>query len=233
MMEKWHKLLKNLEEEWVFPLLKKCSLCKRDISQSLDYGLCPTCREQLQFCPQNLDFYPQTDEASRLLKGRRSLFYYQDKGKDLMMNYKYFFQPSLAQVFADLWMEKHTYLWPHMDNPALTYVPATRIRERERGFDSTKLLAQKLAEQSGLPILEILEKRKQPQDQHNLSYFERWQSLKDVYVGTESQLNYEGDIIIIDDIYTTGATIHHCAQALREMGVKNIYSLTVAYTPKA
>lgn len=232
-MEKFKPFLKKIEEEWLFPYLQKCSLCGDDIEDRLDYGLCSYCRAQLDFCPLYEEYFPLKDSAAALLAGRRSDFLYDRKGKDLIINYKFFFQPSLAEVFAQSIVNKKRHLWPESKNPGLAYVPATLQREKERGFDSTKHLAEKISEYSGLPLLDLLVKTKQPEDQHHLTLNERWQALENIYAYRPDAVKHDGDIIIVDDIYTTGATIHHCALALKQAGYKKIYSLCVAHTPRA
>ncbi|NLN83920.1 MAG: hypothetical protein GX138_06100 [Firmicutes bacterium] len=93
-MEKFKPFLKKIEEEWLFPYLQKCSLCGDDIEDRLDYGLCSYCQAQLDFCPLYEEYFPLKDSSAALLAGRRSDFLYDCKGKDLIINYKFFFQPS-------------------------------------------------------------------------------------------------------------------------------------------
>jgi competence protein ComFC len=206
----------------IFPPLQECSLCHGKIAEEIDIGLCPKCQAQLQFLPEG----PGPNAKNE----HRALFAYEGQGKELVLNYKYRFQPSLAGVFADLWLEQGMHLYPWQSEPIITYVPMTLRREKERGFHSSLCLAEALSKRSKIPMVHALVKRKQPPEQHHLNKEERWQTLDGVYGLKKSADLANREVLLIDDVYTTGATLHYCAEALKAAGVKSIYALTVAKT---
>jgi len=206
----------------IFPPLQECSLCHGEITEEIDIGLCPKCQAQLHFLPEGT--VPSAKNE------HRALFAYEGQGKELVLNYKYRFQPSLAGFFADLWVEQGMHMFPWQSEPILAYVPMTLRREKERGFHSSLCLAEALSMRSKIPLVHALVKRKQPPEQHHLNKEERWQTLEGVYGLQKSVDLANREVLLIDDVYTTGATLHYCAEALKATGVKGVHTLTVAKT---
>ena len=206
----------------IFPPLQECSLCHGEIAEEIDIGLCPKCQAQLQTLKKGtVPFFEM---------GHRALFAYEGAGKELVLNYKYRFQPSLAEVFADMWVEQGMHLFPCQSEPVIAYVPMTLRREKERGFHSSLCLAEALSKRSQIPLVHALVKQKQPPEQHHLNKEERWQALQGVY-GLQKNMDIsDRSVLLIDDVYTTGATLHYCTEALKTAGAKMICTLTVAKT---
>ncbi len=211
-------------EKFFFPPLQECSLCQMPIEEEIDIGLCPSCQSTLRWLEGNAT-------EQQLLGGQQSLFSYEDQGKELILNYKYRFQPSLAGLFASWWVEKKQHIFQGSENPLITYVPMTLRREKERGFHSSQHLAKALAQQTSIPIIHALVKTKQPPEQHHLTREQRWAALAGVYMASTKTDVKGRDILLIDDVYTTGATLYYCAQALLTAGANQIFALTVAKTP--
>lgn len=206
----------------IFPPLQECSLCHGEIEQEIDIGLCPKCQAQLNY------FALGSDPSVK--KEHRALFAYEGQGKELVLNYKYRFQPSLAEVFADMWIKQEMHLFPWQSQPVLAYVPMTLRREKERGFNSSLCLAEALSKRSQIPLTHALIKQKQPPEQHHLNKEERWQALQGVYA-LQKKVDISGrTVLLLDDVYTTGATLHYCSEALKTAGVREVYALTVAKT---
>ena len=206
----------------IFPPLQECSLCHGEIVEEIDIGLCPNCRAHLN--------YFKVGTVPTLKNEHRALFAYEGQGKELVLNYKYRFQPSLAEVFAEMWIKQEMHRFPWQSEPVLAYVPMTLRREKERGFNSSLCLAEALSTRSKIPLVHALVKRKQPPEQHHLNKEERWQALQGVYA-LHKNLDISGcAVLLLDDVYTTGATLHYCTEALKSAGVGEVYTLTVAKT---
>ncbi|HZW48848.1 MAG TPA: ComF family protein, partial [Bacillota bacterium] len=112
----------------------------------------------------------------------------------------------------------------------LTWVPMTRSRLRERGYNPALLLAEALSAVNGYLLQDTLVKTSQPPDQHDLNREQRWQVLEGIYQ-PYSHLKANGQIyLLVDDVYTTGATLHFCATALKQAGAKDVFCLTAGLT---
>ncbi len=233
----WLQAVGNL----LFPPLRQCSLCQAKLEKESDHGVCPNCSAGLPFladpvCPVCGTPFPGGEicgvcrQRQTPFTANRSLLAYQDKGRDLILDYKYRFQPSLADFFAAELTARRLPQYHFEQPPWLTWVPMTRSRLRERGYNPALLLAEALSVTSGYPLQNTLVKTSQPPDQHGLNREQRWQVLADVYQPI-ARLQAAGQVyLLIDDVYTTGATLHFCASALRKAGAKEVFCLTAGLT---
>ena len=107
----------------------------------------------------------------------------------------------------------------------ITYVPMTRTDRRDRGFNQAALLAHGVGKRLGIPVTRLLHKVRDTPPQAGLSARDRRANLHGAFTGVRSG---SGAVLIIDDIYTTGATVEECARAVRTEGFAPVYVLTVA-----
>ena len=106
------------------------------------------------------------------------------------------------------------------------FVPMHPKKQRERGFNQSKLIAQNVADMLKIPLdTQTLTQIKPSKTQHMLSPAERRENVSDVY--SAAPCDYE-NVLLIDDIITTGCTANSCATALKTAGVKHIYFAAVA-----
>jgi ComF family protein len=105
-------------------------------------------------------------------------------------------------------------------------VPLHRSRERARGFNQAELLAVRL----GLPVAtKILRRRKNTPSQTGLSRSERKRNLAGAF---EVRERVKGTVIVVDDVYTTGATMDEIARTLKRAGAERVEVLTAARVAK-
>jgi ComF family protein len=98
---------------------------------------------------------------------------------------------------------------------AIVWVPARRRDVRRRGFDHAELLAHGVARATGLPALRAIERAGHQPDQAGLSRSQRAVNLERAFRARRSD---HANVVIVDDLVTTGATATACARALREAG---------------
>lgn len=111
----------------------------------------------------------------------------------------------------------------------LTFVPLHRARLKEREFNQSQLLALKLSRHFKVPLLDNLLKRVRPTpSQTNLSKEERFKSLRGAFAARENEQIKGKTILLVDDVFTTGATFNECAKVLRQAGVKQADGFTLA-----
>ena len=106
-------------------------------------------------------------------------------------------------------------------------VPLSKKRLRWRGFNQAELLAEKVAENYGLAMDAanlIRVKHKKPQAK--LDEVHRLENIKDCFAWQGSNLNKK-NIILIDDVVTTGATLNECAIVLHAAGAAEVWCLVV------
>ncbi len=115
------------------------------------------------------------------------------------------------------------------DADVVVPVPLHPERQRERGFNQAELLARVVASRLSLPIeVRALERRKPRPSKLRLSRHERWEAARGAYaVVTGTQFDNRR-VLLVDDVFTTGATLDACARALQAAGAEHVTALTVA-----
>jgi ComF family protein len=109
-------------------------------------------------------------------------------------------------------------------------VPLHHERERERGFNQALLLACELARLSGLALDEHSVVRRVHTERHRagMDAKARRQSVSEVFAVRHPKLVVGRRVLLVDDVFTTGATVSACAATLKEVGVEEVFALTVA-----
>jgi ComF family protein len=106
-------------------------------------------------------------------------------------------------------------------------VPLHMARLAERGYNQAQLVAEYLASHAGLRCEPTaLLRQRSTRSQVELGAVERLANLANAFRGDPALLSNQ-TILLIDDVYTTGATLSNCAQAALDAGAKAVYGLTV------
>jgi ComF family protein len=111
---------------------------------------------------------------------------------------------------------------------ALVPVPLYHRRQRERGFNQARELADGLAACRGLPVLDCLSRDRETLSQTGLERNARWDNMNGAF-RLKPRFDVKGrHLLLIDDVFTTGATTNACARVLAEAGAGRLAALTVA-----
>lgn len=129
----------------------------------------------------------------------------------------------LAELLADYLKENP------LPGEALVSVPLHPRRLRERGYNQSGLVAGELGKRIGLPVIEdCLVRVKQAQPQvRAVDVEERRRNVADAFVCRDERVGGK-QIILIDDVCTSGATLESCAAALKNRGATSVWGLTLA-----
>ncbi|MGB6544742.1 MAG: ComF family protein [Candidatus Acidiferrales bacterium] len=108
-------------------------------------------------------------------------------------------------------------------------VPLHAARFRERGYNQAELIARPLARMLGLPLKSYLLVRTKPRpDKLKLTIRERWRTVRGAYATRDGTQVDKLRVLLVDDVFTTGATLDACSRALRKAGAVRVAGLTVA-----
>jgi len=172
--------------------------------------ICPVCRQR------------KTD-----LDGARSPFRFDGAVRTAIHQLKY---RNLKAVSASLAALLADYLRTDpLPGEALVCVPLHPRRLRERGYNQSGLLTRDLSRCIGLPVIEdclIRVKQAHPQVRA-AGVAERRRNVADAFVCRDERARAR-QIILIDDVYTSGATLESCATALKNAGASSVWGLTLA-----
>jgi ComF family protein len=106
-------------------------------------------------------------------------------------------------------------------------VPLSPKKKRRRGFNQSEEMGKIISNAAGIPLLSnVLLKTKESKPQMELNKEERKENIKDCFKAKEEVKNK--NILLLDDVYTTGSTMEECARILKQAGAKEIWGITVA-----
>ncbi|SDW43650.1 competence protein ComFC [Marininema mesophilum] len=196
--------------ERLFPIRGEvCPRCGRP--QSIR-GHCSDCQRMVQ----------------TFLEANRSSLSYRSYTRESIHLFKFRGKVSLATPFAEMMTLTLVQAKWHIDR--ITYVPLHATRLTERGFNQAELLARLVARRLRIPLVHCLERRVVTPFQSHQGRRARQQTLIDAFV---LKSGLERDVadkcwLLVDDVYTTGATLQECASLLKKAGATKVYSLTLA-----
>lgn len=137
------------------------------------------------------------------------------------------------EIFGQMLLEALTAADPTFTVDAVTYVPMPRARERSRGYNQAKLLAEYLSCELGLPLREGLLCRKTRREMHRArSGSERQDIAAGSYCIGKAAPDPGERLLLVDDIITTGATLTVCAALLRQSGASAVWGAAPLRTPR-
>lgn len=157
-----------------------------------------------------------------------SLFFYEGVVQDAVLAYKSQGHRRLGLLFAEL-------LFPILVTryPTLPIVPVPPRPERLKrmGFDPIGTICGHLARMGSIRVLPLLKRKKGTRAQKLLNKKQREENLKEAFqwVGPEKGERELPEVVLLDDVFTTGATLSRCAEVLKGVGIGKVFGLTIAH----
>lgn len=142
---------------------------------------------------------------------------------------KYKNQREFLEVYG--WLAKKQYqdILKNLPIDSIIPVPLAKGKKRKRGFNQAELFGKEISRWLGVPLnLKLLIRKKETAALKTLSPLERRAVLKKVFCWKEEAYRGEKAVLLVDDIYTSGATADACARVLKEHGIQRVYILTMA-----
>ena len=202
----------------------RCMLCRRLLRDS-EMGICRECRKTLHTVPAS--------EQRRDIKGIElcvSPFRYEGAVRASLLRYKFHGVTAYGRIYADFIAKSIDENQISCDS--ITWVPLSRKRLRQRGYDQARIIAEALAEKFELPCGKLLEKQTDTRPQSSMGSAEkRKANASGVYVCANGAETENRTVLLVDDIVTTGATMSECAKVLRAAGCKTVYGAAAASRP--
>ncbi|MDD4004647.1 MAG: ComF family protein [Elusimicrobiaceae bacterium] len=157
----------------------------------------------------------------------RSALHLTPELKSAVHSFKYRYKPGMAAYLAQ-YMQLAYLRHPELHGAdALVPVPMHEKRLAERGFNQSAALAQELARAVKIPVADALLSKTSPTAQQaKLNRGQRQKNLLNSFAAAPGAKGLE--VLLIDDICTTGATLEECARALRRAGAGRVRALTLA-----
>jgi ComF family protein len=235
-----HSILDGLKQV-LYPDLPECSFCNAHLTLYEDL-ICDSCRTKIANTTKG---YTRCIKCGKLLNGKticsvcenkklpfitaRAVGGYDGLLKELLHSYKYRGKRSLAYPFARLMALETLKDVNYLNSDCITFVPLTKERLKDRGFNQSQLLAEELGKYLRIPVKSLLKKTVETVPMVKLSRDERLNNLAGAFQ-VENNINRLNlrRIILVDDVFTTGSTVTVCCQELKKTLNLQIFVLTLA-----
>lgn len=215
-MKKMGRILKAIIDA-IYPNGLVCAICSREAHVD-EHGLCDDCASKLEFVKE-IDKQEYIDDIYCAV-------YYTQHIAGAMHSFKYNDTRYLCRALASL-----ITLPDEWETDCTVPIPLHKARRRKRGYNQSTLIAEELSKKYDLNIDESLVKRTvNTQSQRTLGQAQRAENIVGAFSVTGDVVGKR--IMLIDDVFTTGATMNECAKALKNAGASKVYAATVCMAKK-
>ena len=242
--QKWWKPVLNRSLDFVFTSF--CSICNgRVFKDGYSYS-CQECLDSLawvrgtrcKLCGVSMSGMGFKDmtcvncrEENLLFEEGRCMFLMEERSKNLVHDLKYY---GARMILRDMtsWLDRCPGYEDFLEGSFLIPVPLHQRRYSSRGFNQSVWIARAFKKSigSGVEVCDLLARKKNTPTQTVLNRNERKANVKNAFaLKPKNCLKKEDRIVLIDDVFTTGATLNACAQTLRNEGFVRIDVATLGH----
>lgn len=230
--------------DWIYP--PRCIFCNSIIALNKynGFNICDRCNEVLPFmkqpycskCGKTVDScndicYDCSKKEFSYEKGWIALEY-NEMTKETIYKFKYQNCPNYSKTLAEI-------MYKAMDDKSIlnykfdliTSVPIHKNKLKKRGYNQAQLLAKQLSLKLKLPYEDIIIRIKDTKPQSSLSPKERNNNLNQAFKAIDNKKIFNKKVLIVDDIYTTGATINACVDSIIDIDTNNIVYYYILSAP--
>lgn len=227
----------NFLIELLFP--RRCPVCDKPVDKMGRY-VCAKCLPKIKyvqepFCMKcgkglrddTLEYCEDCKNSSHMYTKGRALYEY-DTIKEAIYRLKYEGRREYADFFGKDLAKKLGKEMQSWRVDAIIPVPLHKDREKQRGYNQAKLLAKALGRELDIPVkADFIIRKRATLPQKQLNGKERQNNLKNAFKIGQNDVKLK-TVIVVDDIYTTGATMDEVARCLKLAGVGEIYCVSLA-----
>lgn len=187
----------------------KCKKCGKEIEKA-----------ELEYCRDCQRFSHSFDKGA-------SVFFYDSVMRRSISMFKYHNRREYAKFYAEEMYEHCAYFLKSCAPDVILPVPVHPMKKRQRGFNQAELVAKELGRLMDVPVdTKYLIRTEKTIPQKELTRQKRKENLRRAFALRKTGISYKR-VLIVDDIYTTGATIDAISEILRENLTKNLFFLTI------
>lgn len=235
--------MKDVVCDAIFPSNIYCMCCGSLIDKSRPYALCDLCVKKFHWingrtCDKCGKALPDTYRG-RMCYDCMTFEHHFDKGyscltyglheREVLLDHKYNGKGYMAMKFGDILYDRIS--CENLSPDVIIPVPISAGRMKKRGYNQSALMARRLSRLWQVPVDEkALVRKKETQLLRSLNPADRRLALTGAFaVSPKGAAALRGkEVMLIDDIYTTGATVDTCSKILKEAGASKVYVLTLA-----
>lgn len=213
-VDSMHNYCEECTKELVCYNERICEVCGRTINIPRGDLICPSCANKEYYFNKNISPLTYKGVVSKAI---------------LKMKFNSN-QQWIAYAFGEILGKYIKEAYQNINFDGIVYVPISKRREKDRGYNQSKIIAISTGKLLGIPVVhDGLIKLKDNPKQSNLSATQRAKNVKGVYATGKADVS-DKVLLLIDDVYTTGATLNECAKILKKSGALLVYGATVSVT---
>lgn len=216
---------------------RRCAVCDGIVTGR--GCICRECAPKIRFLPENICMvcgkivkegkvlcYDCSRKEHAFIRNF-AVFVYGDV-RESLYRFKYSSRAEYAEYYAASAYKRLGTQLRQLNAQALVPIPLHPSKKRKRGYNQAEEFARELSRLSGIPVrTDLIKRKKRTKPLKTLNVSERQNNLKKAFLFTQNDVKLN-TIILVDDIYTTGATLDAVASVCHEAGIAQIYGVTVA-----
>ena len=195
----------------------KVKLAKEPLCKKCGRGLVDETMEYCERCKKHSHIFIQS----------KSVYFYTGGARDGMYRFKYSNRRGYARTYAKTAVKMHSRWLRNISPDMIIPVPMYRKKERIRGYNQATVFAKALSKEINIPCRDdYLIRIKNTKALKLQDATERQKNLQDAFQVKDFGVKYK-TVLLVDDIFTTGATADEASKALLSAGVERVYIMTV------
>ena len=216
-----------------------CPICD-DIIMPRGADICPACEKKLTYVPasfcmrcgkpvdDDMEYCSDCKRGEHVYDEGRAALVYDEYISKSIYRFKYYGKREFAKFYARVIYDRLGRKLSDWNADVIIPVPIHKSRLKKRGYNQAALIAKELSRKLNIPVREDLVCRNRTTTvQKRLSAVERQNNLKKAFNVTQNVVKYDS-VLIVDDIYTTGATVDAMARCLKTAGVRKVFFVTLS-----
>lgn len=241
------KTLRIIEEytnaflDLIYPSKTICYMCGGGLKKDTGYSLCYNCYSNLPFISEHhcakcgiplrmIEEGPtcrQCANSNYYFDRAMSIVKYEKDVKTLIYKLKYsnhtYLATTIGYIMADRLKQERLKI------DIIVPVPLYKNKEKERGFNQSTLISKYIAKKAGVPLnVDSCARIRNTKVMYNLTKRERLKNVEGAFKVIKQGTIVDKDILLVDDIFTTGSTVNSCSKELINSGAKSVTVLTFA-----
>lgn len=215
-----------------FFLPRICPSCNNKLNSSEEI-VCDYCFSRLKLTPESLikTEYENKFASKNFIKDFHPIFIFEigNEIQHIIHSLKYKKQFRIGIYLGKIIANQLNQKLIDWNIELVIPIPLHKLKKAERGYNQSEFIAKGIYERTKIPYSrKVIHRKKLTETQTHLSALERQQNVKDAFKVVNKKLIEGKNILLVDDVITTGSTISECAKVLLREGAKKIFAASVA-----
>jgi len=196
-----------------------CDNCKSD-AKIIRGARCLSCGRTKKDC--------ECKGRANFYNGVVAPFVYEGVVRQGITNWKFHEAERSANFFTDMMIAAMQEAYGDIKFDVITFIPQTQKETEARTYNQSEQLAMTLGEKLNIPVYSLLVKLYETERQRNLSFISRSGNIFGVFDCCNKAMTQEKNILLIDDVKTSGKSLNECAKMLHIYGATSVYCAVIA-----